>query len=248
MKPTLCTVLSITLLLSGCCRCDCDCKTAAEATTPESVVSNAADTAERVTYSVDTLLMEEVTEGDFKRNVHILELHTTSQYNLEIYNKITFYALEYLFDYKQVPYAYQELIIDSHVAEKNDILCATALISDPSVRQRWVESQNIYLDLKNDQLLTYEEAAKRVGLDVSKAEAAAETLKKGQSCALYDDSNDTYEVESFFFYENKPYFVLQVTLYMGATYRVTYLYDYETDIYIFSSEGFRGMENALRES
>ena len=248
MKHITAAFLAAVLLFSGCCRCDCDCNQNTEPSTAESAVSNTSDSTESVTYSVDTLLTEEVTEGDLKRKVCVLELRTTSQYNMEIYNTITYYALEQLNNYMQVPYAYQQLTIDSYAAEKNGILCATVLIGKEPTSGRWIRSQNVYLDLENDRLLPYREAAKLVGLDVSKAEAAAEKLKKGQNCASYDNSSDTYEVECFYFYDDKAYFVIQTTLYMDATYRVTYLYEYDTDTYFCATEGYGGMQNIYRDT
>lgn len=46
----------------------------------------------------------------------------------------------------------------------------------------------------------------------------------------------------------KAYFVIQTTLYMDATYRVTYLYEYDTDTYFCATEGYGGMQNIYRDS
>ena len=67
MKHITAAFLAAVLLFSGCCRCDCDCNQNTEPSTAESAVSNTSDSTESVTYSVDTLLTEEVTEGDLKR-------------------------------------------------------------------------------------------------------------------------------------------------------------------------------------
>lgn len=132
--------------------------TASTATVP---VSDAKAPRE-ITYSVEKVLEEEVTDHEFNRNIRIFEIHTNSANRDKIEQYITYFPYSLYFQYINygVPYEWQNLGMDAEIHEVDGILCAGALVC----RQlEWeffrLYSQCIYLDLENDVLLTYEEAA-----------------------------------------------------------------------------------------
>ena len=139
MKHITTAFLALVLLFSGCCRCanstvmeSCRCgentettDTASTATVP---VSDAKAPRE-ITYSVEKILEEEVTDHEFNRNIRIFEIHTNSANRDKIEQYITYFPYSWYFQYINygVPYEWQNLGMDAEIHEVDGILCAGAL-------------------------------------------------------------------------------------------------------------------------
>lgn len=225
MKHIIVLFLAVVLLLSGCCRCveeSCRCAEGTDTAAPESVstvpVSDAKAPRE-ITYSVEKVLEEEATDHEFNRNIRIFEIHTNSANRDKIEQYITYFPYSLYFQYINygVPYEWQNLGMDAEIHEVDGILCAGALVC----RQlEWeffrLYSQCIYLDLENDVLLTYEEAAAALGLDVAPVHtaiaASVEEYYKSYTVKPSEDTK-TYDIVGFVYHNEEPYFICRRFIY-----------------------------------
>ena len=225
MKHIIVLFLAVVLLLSGCCRCveeSCRCAEGTDTAAPESVSTvpvSDGNAPRKITYSVEKILEEEVTDYEFNRNIRIFEIHTNSANRDKIEQYITYFPYSLYFQYINygVPYEWQNLGMDAEIHEVDGILCAGALVC----RQlEWeffrLYSQCVYLDLENDVLLTYEEAAAALGLDVAPVHtaiaASVEEYYKSYTVKPSEDTK-TYDIVGFVYHNEEPYFICRRFIY-----------------------------------
>ncbi|MBQ8208704.1 MAG: hypothetical protein IJZ89_08230 [Clostridia bacterium] len=204
----------------------------------------------KITYSFETLMEEHVVDGEFNRDVNILQIKTNSQHMNSINEAISNDLNARLEDYMNgAPVDWQHLVIDTTYAEKNGVLCITAIANNaPTTYVAPIITRSVYLDLENDTLYTFKEYAKSIGIDLS----ALEDEIGSKLSDLYAEFNEySFDIEGVFYRDDDMMFIVQEkTISAGGCLILesnsTSFYDYTAKELIPASsslfEGFQALE------
>ena len=170
-------------------------------------VSIVSCSSEKLEYSFEELT-EEISDGQYNRNVNILKIKSNSEHEEEINGDIYDFFFEKLEAYKNgTAVDWQHLYIDTIYAEKDGILCISAIANTPNATYTApICAKSVYLDLSEDTLYSLEEYADRINVDLDKV--------KEESVENLGDEADSADItlDGLFYHNNDMIFILQLDI------------------------------------
>lgn len=205
------------------------------------LVSMVSCGSEKIEYSFEELT-EEISDGQYNRNVNILKIECNSKHEDEINSSIYDFFCEKLESYKNgVAVDWQHLYIDTAYTEKDGFLCISAIANTPNATYvAPLFAKSVYLDLSEDKLYSFEEYADRIKVDLDKVKAEA-SEKLGNELG---DAEIT--LDGLFYNNNDVIFILQLDIKneSGADAASSAFYNYtQKKIIHGSSSDFEGFDN-----
>jgi hypothetical protein len=132
------------------------------------------------TYSFNSLLCEEVEDGEHNRNINLLEINVDSNLQDEINESISSKFMDEYNSYmKKAPYEFQYKTIDTTYTEKDNILYIAVASNLPSQYVAPYITECVYYDLAKDKCYSFDELLEKIDIDkITLQTEAAEMIHK----------------------------------------------------------------------